>query len=129
MATKSETPPSSGEAIDAAMAYGRERLGLAKLKPEQETAIRSFALGKDVFVCLPTGYGKSVCFTMLPFVFDHLRGTTDGRSIVICVSPLQSLMMDQRQRFSDVGLTVGSNCHSYTNNPESCKEASGYEGE
>jgi len=43
-----------------------------------------------------------VCFTMLPFVFDHLRETTDNRSIVICVSPL---MMDQR-RFSDIGLTV-----------------------
>jgi len=35
------------EAIDAAMTYGREKLGLAMLKPEQETAISIFALGKD----------------------------------------------------------------------------------
>jgi len=35
------------EAIDAAMTYGREKLGLATLKLEQETAISNFALGKD----------------------------------------------------------------------------------
>jgi len=35
------------EAIDATMTYGREKLGLATLKPEQETAISNVALGKD----------------------------------------------------------------------------------
>jgi len=35
------------EAIDVAMTYGREKPGLATLKPEQETAISIFALGKD----------------------------------------------------------------------------------
>ena len=35
------------EAIDTAMTYGREKLDLAMLKPEQETAISNFALGKD----------------------------------------------------------------------------------
>ena len=34
------------EAIDAAMTYWREKLGLATLKPKQETAISDFALGK-----------------------------------------------------------------------------------
>jgi len=29
------------------MAYGWEKLGLATLKPEQETAISNFALGKN----------------------------------------------------------------------------------
>ena len=32
---------------DATMMHGREKLGLATLKPEQETAISIFALGKD----------------------------------------------------------------------------------
>jgi len=35
------------EVIDAAMTYRTEKLGLATLKPEQETAISNFALGKD----------------------------------------------------------------------------------
>ena len=39
------------EAIDAAMTYRREKLGLAMLKPEQETAISNFALGKDKIRC------------------------------------------------------------------------------
>jgi len=35
------------EVIDAAMTYRTEKLGLATLKPEQETAISNFALGND----------------------------------------------------------------------------------
>ena len=34
-------------------------LGYSNLKPEQEQAILAFVSGKDVFVALPTGYGKS----------------------------------------------------------------------
>ena len=37
-------------------------LGYSKLKPEQEQAILTFVSGKDVFVALPTGYGKLLCF-------------------------------------------------------------------
>ena len=35
-------------------------LGYGSLKPEQETALVSFLRGHDVFVSLPTGYGKFV---------------------------------------------------------------------
>ncbi|SMN01673.1 hypothetical protein SPONL_2222 [uncultured Candidatus Thioglobus sp.] len=35
---------------------------------EQTEAVKTFLGGKDVFVCLPTGSGKSVCFTCLPQV-------------------------------------------------------------
>ena len=43
---------------------------LASLVP----AIKSFVEGNDVLVILPTGYGKSLCFALLPLVFDYLRG-------------------------------------------------------
>ena len=46
--------------------------------------------GNDVFVILPTGSGKSVCFSVLPFAFDDLF-QCDG-SIVIVLSPLIALM-------------------------------------
>jgi len=46
METKIETP--TREVIDAPMAYGRVKLELAMLKPEQETAISVFALGKFI---------------------------------------------------------------------------------
>ena len=49
-------------------------VGIEALKPLQREAIRTFALGRDVFVCLPTGFGKSLCYALLPLVFDRLRG-------------------------------------------------------
>ena len=48
---------------------------------------------KDVFVCLPTGFGKSLCYQVLPFVIDQKRGSSG--SAVIVVSPLVALMEDQ----------------------------------
>ena len=74
---------------------------LASLVP----AIKSFVEGNDVLVILPSGYGKSLCFALLPLVFDYLRGEANT-SIVICVSPLTSLIMEQRRRFSHRGLSA-----------------------
>ena len=59
-------------------------LGYLELKPEQEEAVASFVRGADVFVSLPTGYGKSLCFGLLPRVFDLLRGV-ENRSIAVVV--------------------------------------------
>jgi len=39
------------------------RLGFTELKPCQQSAVKSFVLGQDLFLSLPTGYGKSFCFT------------------------------------------------------------------
>ena len=57
-----------------------------RLKEKQKEAIRSILSGKDTFVSLPTGYGKSLIYAALPLTFDRvldIRG-----SIVVCVSPL-----------------------------------------
>ena len=78
-------------------------LGYPQLKKEQEVAIVSFVSGNDVFVSLPTGYGKSLCFALLPRVFDMLRGV-DNRSVVIVVSPLVALMKDQVATFTAEGV-------------------------
>ena len=65
--------------------------------------IHQFVSGKDIFVSLPTGYGKSLCYALLPLVFDSLRSGDSGRSIVVCISPLTALMMDQRQKVQFMG--------------------------
>ena len=42
---------------------------------------------------LPTGFGKSICYQTLPFVFDKmLRKCAAGGSVVVVVSPLISLV-------------------------------------
>ena len=43
--------------------------------------------------------------SVLPYVYDHLRGKTRS-SIVICVSTLNSLMMDQVKKYSVLGLAI-----------------------
>ena len=36
----------------------------------------AFTSGSDVFVTLPTGYGKSLTFGLLPWIFDEIKGKT-----------------------------------------------------
>ena len=77
---------SSSSSLDLSVATDTIRkvavsLGYSKLKPEQEKAILSFVFGNDVFVSLPTGYGKSLCFGLLSCVFDALKG---GKRRVSC---------------------------------------------
>lgn len=69
----------------------------SELRPNQEKVIREFLSGKDVFVSLPTGSGKSLCYCLLPLAFDYLlRGESAApKSIVVIVSPLVALMKDQ----------------------------------
>ena len=45
-----------------------ERLGYV-LKEEQRKVVSSFVSSEDVFGILPTGYGKSLCYTTQP----HLK--------------------------------------------------------
>ena len=75
-------------------------MGYSNLKPKQLDAIDAFLKGNDV---LPTGYGKSLIFAMLPSLFDRLRGRSDS-STVIVVSPLAALMLEQRAVFTRMGL-------------------------
>ena len=49
--------------------------------------------GRDVFINLPTGFGKSLIYQALPLVFD-LTSKQPGQ-IVVVVSLLISLMDDQ----------------------------------
>ena len=60
--------------VDAAIEEAVQKLGLDSLKEKQMEAARSFASNQDTFVCLPIGYGKSIIYAMLPYVFDKLRG-------------------------------------------------------
>ena len=70
--------------------------GYEKLKEEQLLAIGEFVSGKDVFVSLPTGFGKLLIYGLLPAVYDCVRGYTMPTSVAIVVSPLASLMIDQK---------------------------------
>ena len=66
------------------------------LKPEQLQAVCHMYDGRDVSLWLPTGFGKSIRYEVLPFLFDFKLGKVDTESSgVIVVSPLVSLMVPQ----------------------------------
>ena len=47
-----------------------KELGYPEMKPEQLEVAATSIEGRDVFSVLPTGFGKSLCYTCLPLAFD-----------------------------------------------------------
>ena len=87
---------SSSFDFDRALAYTlscMKQEGLC-LKDQQVEAVKCLSEEKDVFVWFPTGYGKSICYQLLPFVFDVKLGRTNAplvdRSVVLVIFPLVS---------------------------------------
>jgi len=48
-----------------------------RLKPEQVASISAVYKSKDVFIWLPTGFGKSVCYETTPFLTETLPFVMD----------------------------------------------------
>ena len=91
--------------FSATLFYALEQFGTPNisLKDEQTCSIRAAFSGKDVFVCLPTGFGKNLCYQVLPFMFDHKAGLL-VRNVVVVVSPLKALIADQIKSLRDSGV-------------------------
>jgi ATP-dependent DNA helicase RecQ len=64
----------------------QEHFGFNKFKGTQEKAIESLLAGRDTFVIMPTGGGKSLCY-QLPAMIQE--------GVAIIVSPLIALMKNQ----------------------------------
>ncbi len=72
-------------AIDLQKAL-QEEFGFEKFKGQQEEIIKSVLSGRDTFVIMPTGGGKSLCY-QLPAIISE--------GVAIIVSPLIALMKNQ----------------------------------
>ena len=103
--------------IIAVMAAGIEAVartmaaeaGYNNLKQEQVQAVVEFIRGRDVFVSLPTGYGKSLIYGSLPEVIKRVQGQPQKTSIALVISPLLALLLDWKGTLRSQSSTNGPN--------------------
>jgi len=111
MSTRSRSTSSSKRDFSAALSHSLVSIGKSNLilKDKQIEALQHLYEGKDVFLWLPTGYGKSLCFQLLPFLFDFkFDRSNEGsqHSVVLVVSPLVSLMVNQVCQLQSAGVSA-----------------------
>ena len=83
------------EEKDALKESLKEIFGYSQFRGDQERVIRNLLNGKNTFVIMPTGAGKSLCY-QLPAVM------AEGCGVV--VSPLIALMKDQVDELNRRGI-------------------------
>jgi ATP-dependent DNA helicase RecQ len=87
--TKAVTSKTAAEAkpkANSLLAHLQEQFGFDAFKDNQDKIIQSLLSGKDTFVIMPTGGGKSLCY-QLPAIISE--------GVAIIVSPLIALMKNQ----------------------------------
>ena len=78
----------------------RNKLGLDAFKQHQSQALDAYLRGHDVFICLPTGYGKSVVFQAAHDGVDVPKFL----AIYVIVIPLKALALNHLERCVAIGL-------------------------
>ncbi|MGI9265114.1 MAG: DNA helicase RecQ [Gammaproteobacteria bacterium] len=86
-----------GPEIDRITAELRRVFGLHEFRPHQQEIIEGLIEGRDAFVLMPTGGGKSLCY-QLPALLRP--------GVAIIVSPLISLMKDQVDALKENGVAA-----------------------
>ena len=89
------------------LGYATDSLGLPfKLRGKQVETVRSLYHGHDTVAVLPTGFGKSTIFQLLPWLMQAKHGKhSHSPMIVVVISPINSIMEDRVQTLTDMGIS------------------------
>jgi len=79
------------------------------LKEEQENAVVELLFGKDVLAILPTGFRKSLIYTIFALASTDLRS---AKTSVLVISPFKSLIDDQIAEMESLGCKSLARTHS-----------------
>ncbi|XP_028411860.1 uncharacterized protein LOC114534597 [Dendronephthya gigantea] len=90
----------------------------AILKPKQVICLEKLFLGVDILAILPTGYGKSLIYQLLPLMLFAKRAleertnqqlcTDEVTSVLLVISPLNALINDQVRKLCAIGLRASA---------------------
>jgi ATP-dependent DNA helicase RecQ len=85
------------EEKDELKAKLKEIFGYSQFRGSQEVVIRNILSGKNTFVIMPTGAGKSLCYQLPAMIKDGLA---------IVISPLIALMKNQVDQLNAYGINA-----------------------
>ncbi len=85
------------EEKDELKAKLKEIFGYSQFRGSQEVVIRNLLSGKNTFVIMPTGAGKSLCYQLPAMIKDGLA---------IVISPLIALMKNQVDQLNAYGINA-----------------------
>ncbi len=82
-----------------------KKRGVKELTSAQKEAIPKILCGKDVLLCAPTGYGKTLA-VMIPILDKMIKDETKGLK-TIYITPLRALNRNIFERMVELGSSVG----------------------
>ena len=72
--------------------------GYKTFRPMQREIINAYLMNRDIFACMPTGSGKSLCY-QIPSIMSN-------DTVTIVIMPLISLIYDQSRFLTNLGIKV-----------------------
>ena len=80
------------------------QFGIRELKPFQKETLKNLLDGRDVYLSMKTGGGKSLCYEAFPVLWSENHQLSSACNVLV-ISPLISIMKEQSEFLKTLGFT------------------------